>query len=221
MNTPETHMESTPTDETARQREEIHATRQDMGRTLERIEDRVSPARIKERQSEKLRSSFGRVRQSVMGSDNGGSGRISGAASDAREAVEHAPERLEEATRGNPMAAGMIAFGLGALAASMLPTTKPERRVAHQLRDEFEQPVREELQTAGQEVGEHMREHAQHAADEVKETAQDAAERTKDDASSSAERVQRDARDAAQGGTPQPAATRGSEGYGGTGTPSV
>jgi gas vesicle protein len=220
MNTPETHMESTPTDETARQREEIHATRQDMGRTLERLEDRVSPTRIKERQTEKLRSSFGRVRESVMGSDNGGSGRISEAASDARDAVEHAPDRLEEATRGNPIAAGMIAFGLGALAASLLPTTKPERRLGHELRDGFEQPVRDELQTAGKEAGEHMREHAQHAADQVKETAQDAAQRTKDDARSSAERVERDARDAAQG-SPQGATTRGSQGYGGTDTPSV
>lgn len=212
MSTSQTPPTNASVDETTRQRREIEDTRSDMGRTLERIEDRVSPGAIKDRQAERLRGRWQRARQSVMGSDAGPSARdrLSGATGDARQAVHDAPDRVQESTRGNPLAAGLIALGLGALAGSLLPTSEGERRAAGQLREELEEPVRSELQRAGQQVGGELRDDAKHAAEEVSSTAEQAAERTKGEAQESAERVKgesKEASDAGQGTPPAPPRT--------------
>lgn len=179
-----------PIDETERQRREIQTTRSDMGRTLERIEDRVQPANVKERQAQRLRGRWQRTKQSVMGGDGPSTrDRLSGTTDDARQAVQQAPDRLEESTRGNPLAAGLIAVGVGALAGSLLPVSPQERRAAGQLRSELQEPVKSELQRAGQDVGETLRDDAKQAAEEVQSSAQEATERTKDDAQRSTERV--------------------------------
>jgi gas vesicle protein len=182
-------------------RREIAATRADMDRTLAELEDRVSPTRIRERQTQKLQSRWQETRERVMGaSDDGPSARdrLMGSAHDAQEAVQHAPERMEEVTRGNPLAVGLIAFGVGAVAGSLLPSTGAERRVATELRNEFEEPVREQLQGAGQEIKGELQEHAQQAVEETKQTAQQAAERTQQEAKGSAEQVKQHAQDSAQ-----------------------
>ncbi len=181
-------------DDAERQRREIEATRADMGRTLETLEDRVSPTRIKERQTERIRGRWDRVRGSVMGSSDHGSSSGQGRAEEAKDAVQNAPDKVEEATRGNPLAAGLIAAGIGALAGSLFPASGAERRLASELRDEFEEPLRSELQHAGQEMTDELRDHAQHSAEQVKSTAQDAAETTKQDAQSSAESLQDEAK---------------------------
>jgi ElaB/YqjD/DUF883 family membrane-anchored ribosome-binding protein len=183
-------------------RREIAATRADMDRTLAELEDRVSPTRIRERQTQKLQSRWEHARERVMGS-NEGTGhqvreRLMGTAHDAQDAVQHAPERVEEVTRGNPLAVGMVAFGLGAVAGSLLPSSGPERSLATELRDEFEEPIRQELQAAGQQVKGELQEHAEQAVEETKQTAQQATERTKQQAQSSAEQVKDHARDNAQ-----------------------
>ena len=38
-------------------------------------------------------------------------------------------------TQGNPLAAGLIAFGVGWLVSSLLPDSQKERELAHQLKD--------------------------------------------------------------------------------------
>jgi ElaB/YqjD/DUF883 family membrane-anchored ribosome-binding protein len=193
MTTSERDLTDTPTERpTERQRSEIDRTRADMGRTLERIEDRVSPTRIKERQTDRLRSRWSRTKDRVMGSDPESAsvrdhmGDASGRVSDT---VQEAPERLEHATRGNPIAAGLIAAGLGALAGSLLPTSEPERELGGKLRDELEEPVRSELQHAGEEVRDDLRQDAQHSAEAIRSTAQGSVERTRSDAERSARRV--------------------------------
>jgi ElaB/YqjD/DUF883 family membrane-anchored ribosome-binding protein len=193
MTTSERDLTDTATERpTERQRSEIDRTRADMGRTLERIEDRVSPTRIKERQTDRLRSRWSRTKDRVMGSDPESAsvrdhmGDASGRVSDT---VQEAPERLEHATRGNPIAAGLIAAGLGALAGSLLPTSEPERELGSKLRDELEEPVRSELQHAGEEVRDDLRQDAQHSAEAIRSTAQGSVERTRSDAERSARRV--------------------------------
>jgi hypothetical protein len=154
-----------------RLRRDIAATRADMDRTLAELEDRVSPSRIRERQTEKVRTRWNDVRTAVMGQANEAGERTSGMAHGAQEALQHAPDRVEDAARGNPLAAGLIAFGLGALAGSLFPATGPERRAASQLRDEFEEPARASLQEAADEVRSELQEHAQHAVEDTKQTA--------------------------------------------------
>ena len=198
MSTSQTPSTNPSFDEAEQQRREIESTRSDMGHTLEQIEDRVSPERIKERQTQKMRSRWQQARQSVMGSSNDGHGareRLSGATDNARETMQQAPDRLQDSTRGNPMAAGLIALGIGALAGSVLPVSNQERRAAGQLREELEEPMRSQLQDAGQQVTDTLKDDAQHAAEEVKSSAQQAAQRTKDDAQGSAERMKDEAKE--------------------------
>jgi hypothetical protein len=186
-------------------RREIAATRTDMDRTLAELEDRVSPTRIKERQTAKVRSRWSDVKTSVMGSADDAQDRgaaladqAQGSLQDAQQAVKHSPQQLEDATRGNPLAAGLIAFGIGALAGSLLPASAPERKVASELRDQFEEPVKEQLQRSGDEVRTELQDHAQVAVEDTKRTAQQAAERVQTDAQVSAEQVQVQAEDAAE-----------------------
>lgn len=173
-------------------RREIARTRADMDRTLAELEDRVSPSRIRQRQTDKMRSRWQRTRESVMGSTGDGPGardRMSDTAGSMGDAMRDAPQRVEDTTRGNPLAAGMIAFGLGALAGSLFPSSGAERSVASGLRDEFEEPVRSELQESGQQMKGNLQGHAEQAMEDTKRTAQQGAERTQQRAKGSAEEV--------------------------------
>lgn len=184
-------------------RRDIAATRTDMDRTLAELEDRVSPTRIKERQTAKVRSRWVDVKTSVMGSADDIQERgedladqAQGTLQDAQQAMQQAPEQLENATRGNPLAAGLIAFGIGSLAGSLLPASSPERRIADELRDQFEEPIKDQMQLSGDEVRTELQEHAQDAMEDTKQTAHDAADRVKDDTRDSAAQVQDQAQDA-------------------------
>jgi ElaB/YqjD/DUF883 family membrane-anchored ribosome-binding protein len=200
-------------------RRDIARTRADMDQTLAQIEDRVSPSRIKERQVDRLRGGWERTREKVMGSPDDGPGvgdragqvgdqmserasemgdRASEAAHQAAEQARQAPDRVEELTRGNPLAAGIIAFGLGALVGGLAPSSGPERKIADGLRQEFEEPVRNELQRAGEDVKQDLQEHAQQAVEETRQTAQQAADRTVEDARGRAEEVRDEAERAAE-----------------------
>jgi hypothetical protein len=186
-------------------RREIETTRSDMGRTLEEIEDRVSPTRIKERQTERVRSRWEGIRTSVMGSaddlrDHGTdvTHQAQRRLGDAQHAVQQTPERVEGAARGNPLAAGLIAFGLGALAGSLFPASAPERRAAVGLQEQFEEPVKSALKESGEQVKAELQEHAEVAVEETKQTAQQAAARVKTEAQESADHVQQRGQEAAE-----------------------
>jgi gas vesicle protein len=187
-------------------RREIEQTRQGLGETLEDIEDKVSPARIKDRQVDRVRSGLQSVRERVMGSNDdpysssgpGVGQRVGDAAGSARDTLAQAPNQAIRQARGNPLAAGLVAFGGGMLLASLLPSTEPEQQAAQALRDRYEEPVKEGLQQVGQEAKERLQGPAQEAAESVKQTAQEGVERTKGDAQSSAQQVQDDAQQARQ-----------------------
>ena len=184
------------------QRREIAATREDMGRTMAEIEDRVSPSRIKERQSARMRSKWTRMRESVMGTSEEAKSRTSAKAHEAQERMQEAPERVEAMTRGNPMAAGLIALGFGALAGSLLPASRPEQEMASELRDEFEAPVRQGLQRTGHEMQDQLKEQAketvkEHAMEVMSDT-KESAKRTQEEAKTSAQEVGSEAKDAGQ-----------------------
>jgi len=74
---------------------------------------------------------------------------------------------------------------------------RPERQLASGLRDEFEEPVKSELQSAGEGMKEDLQEHAQEAVEETKRTAKGAADRTTEDARDRAEEVRGEAEQAA------------------------
>jgi gas vesicle protein len=186
-------------------RRDIERTREGLGETLEDIEDRVSPARIKERKTAQMRQRWQSVRESVMGSaedvrdqTGGQMQRIGDRAGQATDTVRHAPDQAIERTQGNPLAAGLIAFGGGLLLASLFPATRQEQQAARQLRERYEEPVKDELRHAGQEAQDDLKDSAKQAADQVKQTAQEGIQHTREDAQSAAERTQQEAQGAAQ-----------------------
>ena len=108
--------------------------------------------------------------------------------------------RRGAAPQGNPLAAGLIAFGAGWLLSALLPASEPEQRVASQVKDfaaEQGRPVAEQLGEAGQQAAEELKESAQQRAEAVKETAADAASTVTGEAQSAASDVTGQAQQAA------------------------
>jgi len=116
----------------------------------------------------------------------------SGVASSAVDTVRSAPDTVRRRATGNPLAAGLIAFGAGWLLSSLLPASEPERQVATQVKDfavEQGRPVAKQLGEAGQQAAQDLRGSAQQRAESVKQTASDAASTVKDEAQSAASDV--------------------------------
>jgi gas vesicle protein len=119
---------------------------------------------------------------------------VSEKASDAADAVREAPTTLKRKAQGNPLAAGVIAFGLGMLVSSLIPSSEKERRAVSQLQDNLE-PVKQKATEVAQDVGENLRPAAQEAAQSVKSTAQEGVENVKQEGQSAAQDVKDQARD--------------------------
>ena len=102
--------------------------------------------------------------------------------------VKDAGHAVANKTQGNPLAAGLIAFGVGMLVAALIPPSDKERELAATVEDKA-QPLVEGVKDAAREVGENLREPAREAVDSVKVTAQDAAHHVADDAKAGGETV--------------------------------
>ena len=203
----------------------IELTQQNLSADVDALTDKVSPPRIVERRVQQTRSAVTGLKDRIMGSASdrtsnltgtvgsstssakdtvvgaASSARdsVTGAASSAADAASSAPDLARQRTQGNPLAAGLIAFGAGWLVASLLPATEPEQQVASQVKDvatEKGRPVAQQLQQAGQETAQDLRESAQQRAQSVKETAADAASTVKDEAQSQTSDVTDHAQDA-------------------------
>jgi hypothetical protein len=104
---------------------------------------------------------------------------------EAGEAVRQAPRRAKRKAQGNPLAAGMIAFGLGMLVSSLIPSTEKEREAVSQLQENLE-PVKEKASEVARDIGEGLKPAAQGAAESVKTTAQVSVESVKQEGQSAA-----------------------------------
>ena len=180
----------------------IEQTQQNLSADVNALTDKVSPPKIVGRRVQQTRSAVTNVKDRIMGgtaehtSNLGGSmsssassakDTVASTASSAADAVGSAPDLARQRTRGNPLAAGLIAFGAGWLVASLLPATEPEQQVASQVKDvatERGRPVIEQAKQAGQEAAQELKGSAQQRAQSVKETATDAASTVRDEAQS-------------------------------------
>jgi gas vesicle protein len=197
-------------------RREIEQTRENLSQDVDALAYKVSPSRIVDDRKQRAKGALRKVKDSVMGtaSDLHGVGghatssvsdrassaahRASAAVSDLGDSVSHAPQKLQRKAEGNPLAAGLIAFGVGWLVSSLIPASEREQQAAQQLREKVGEHGDEIRQKAGelvQEAREQLREPAQHAAESVKETARDAAQTVKEDGRSAARDVTGHARD--------------------------
>ncbi|WP_410592331.1 DUF3618 domain-containing protein [Amycolatopsis sp. lyj-23] len=192
--------------EPERIRREIEGTQRNLSTDVNALTEKVSPGRIVERRVGRVRTAFGNARDRVMGTatdqasaagDKVGSvastagdkvssaaGTVGDTVSSAAGAVGEAPAAIQRGTRGNPLAAGLIAFGAGWLVSSLLPASEPERKLAGQATDLAREHVAPVAQHAAEELKENLREPAQQAAESVKSEAADAVSTVKDEAQS-------------------------------------
>jgi hypothetical protein len=113
--------------------------------------------------------------------------------------LRSAPRAVASQTQGNPIAAGIIAFGVGMLAATLMPVTDAERRAGQELKDRSGD-LTDQAGDLATEVKDELAEPVQRAAGEVKATAQDAAQPTKQQARSSAQNAKDETTSAARNG---------------------
>lgn len=207
----------------------IEQTQQELSGNVDALTDKISPQQMMKRRAGRARSAMTNVKDKIMGTAASGTSSagdtVSSAAATGRDkmtsaassagdtvtsaadAVQSAPETARQRTEGNPLAAGVIAFGAGWIISSLLPASTPERQLAAQAKDtavEKGRPVAEQLGEAAQEMKEHLRVPAQQSAESVKTTAADAASTVGDQAQSAASGVAgqaKEAKDAVAGRT--------------------
>ncbi|MCL3817533.1 DUF3618 domain-containing protein [Aeromicrobium wangtongii] len=175
--------------------EDIQSSREDLSRDLDALADRVSPGRVVGRKVEGVKGRLSGAKDSVMGSASSMSGASGSAAGSVSGAVSDTAGKVSSQATGNPLAAGLIAFGAGWLVSSLLPASTAEARLAGQAVDmakEQGQPLIEHAKSVGQEIGDDMKDKATQAASDVKDTATESAQHVKDEGQTATEGVRSD-----------------------------
>lgn len=170
-------------------RAEIEVTRADLGTDVDALADKVTPSKIAHRQAGRMRNTFTRARDRVMGS-------TSELGEQGADAMADAAQTVRAKAEGNPLAVGLIAFGIGWLAASLIPASQKEKELASSVKDAAA-PLVGEAKNAAKDVADSLQEPARHAADEVKQAAADAADDVKASAGSAVQDVTEHAQNAA------------------------
>ena len=162
-------------------RSEIAAKRDDIGRDIDTIEDRVSPGRIIHRRQTAMRMKAQDVRDKVMGVRDSADSALHNATGAVTHTAQSTGAGALDAAQGRPLVAGLVAFGVGVVASSLLPPTRAEKNaVAH-----AQQPLESaaaELGAASHRVADDVRPAAEQAVAEVKATAQDSMANVKEHA---------------------------------------
>jgi len=177
--------------------EDIEATRANLSRDIDELTDKVSPGRVMDRQKEAAKGRLSSVKDKVMGSASSATSSVGSGGSSVKETASGAAGSVSATTQGNPLAAGLVAFGAGLLVSALIPASEKEAQVAGRAVDaakEHGQPVLDEARSVGQEMGRSVKESATQAADEVKATAQDSISTVQQEGQSSVQTVKDEAR---------------------------
>src|SRR4051812_8155582 len=204
-------------------RRQIEDTRRELSYDVDALNEKVNPARVVDRRVTAAKGRMSNIKEKVMGSAqdttsqahgmaSNAAGSVQGAASNAADsvqsaassaasAVQQAPDTIVRQAQGNPLAAGLIAFGVGWLVSSILPASEKEKQLAQQAESavkEHKDALLEPAKHAAQEIGEQLKPAAQDAVESVKATAQDAASTVAEEGKSAAADVQGQAQQAKQ-----------------------
>ena len=203
-------------------RADIERTRSALSNDVDDLAESVKPKNVAGRQVGKVKEAASSLKDRVMGSDDddddsrsavgtvsdkassakdavtdkayAARDSVSDKASDARDAVRQAPSTMKRKAQGNPLAAGAIAFGLGMLVSSLIPSTEKEREAVSTLQDNLE-PVKEKASEVARDMGESLKPKAQEAAESVKTTTQEGVQSVKEEGQSAAQDVKDQAQD--------------------------
>ncbi|MGW3887435.1 DUF3618 domain-containing protein [Micromonospora chokoriensis] len=203
-------------------RREIETTRSELSSDVDALTDKVNPRRIAGDRVGQARGAFTRAKEKVMGSSSHmgqeASQRMSHMAGSVRDETRQLGHQSREAmgsvrdearslgqqsreqAQGNPLAAGLVAFGVGLLAASLIPPSGRERQLAGRARglvSEHSDELRQQASQVGRQMQDNMREPAQQAAQSVRSSAQQGMSAVRDQGRSAAGQVQGEAHAAA------------------------
>ena len=131
-------------EETARLRAEIDQTRENLTRDVDLLAEKTSPSKIAQRRVEKTKGALTGLKDKVMGTLPGSDddderygygyyapqGSSTSSSGGVGSAVSGAVGTVREQAEGNPLAAGLVAFGVGWLVSSLLPASEAEQRAA-------------------------------------------------------------------------------------------
>jgi ElaB/YqjD/DUF883 family membrane-anchored ribosome-binding protein len=171
---------------------DIEQTRQNLSQGVDELADKVSPSRIVHRRTEAAKSRLGSLRDQVMGTAHDSGQTLSSAGQSVGDAASGAVDTIEQRAQGNPLAAGLVAFGAGMVLGSLVPATKAEADLSQRAVDtakEHGQPLLDEAKSVGQDMGEQLKQTATDAVEEVKATAQESAQNVKSEAETSGQHV--------------------------------
>jgi gas vesicle protein len=190
-------------------RSDIEATRARLGTNVDAVADKVTPSNIVHRQTDKVKDAVTGVKERIMGAADSatstvqdrvhsGGGHTTDALhstgdtlhgakdtaaaklGDAGTAISHAPDQVKTKTQGNPLAAGLIAFGAGMLVSSLIPPSQKEREAAQQLKTAAE-PLATQVTDAAKDMVQDLKEPAQEAMENVKTTATEGVQNVKNE----------------------------------------
>jgi Protein of unknown function (DUF3618) len=186
---------------------DIERTRAELSADVNDLSEKVTPSQIVQRRVERVGSGVSNIKDRVMGttsdqpsaageavrSTSSAAGEaFSSAASTVSDVASAAPGAARQQAQGNPLAAGLVAFGVGWLISSLLPASQAERRAATQVKDtasDLATPLAQQAQEAVKDVAQNLQEPAREAIDEVKSTATDSASTVTAEARSAASDV--------------------------------
>lgn len=198
--------------DTQQLRQEISATRQDLGQTMDAFEDRVSPSRILERKKSRVKESVNSLSQKVMGNIDYAKGAVTHTAGDIKSGTEEkiagvqskvgqtgevahdARDAAMHQAQGTPLLAGAVAMGLGFVASVIFPGTKAEGQVAQRLTSAA-QPLVDEARSIGGDIASSVKEQSHESAEQLRESAMEHAQEVKGTAQEVADGVRSDATD--------------------------
>ncbi|MGI3786287.1 MAG: DUF3618 domain-containing protein [Janthinobacterium lividum] len=189
-------------------RREIERTRANLSGDVDALADQANPKNIARRQVENVKGSIkdkgNDLKDKIMGvaSDANDSAHetadnVRAAAGDAQGVVSNVPGSIKRRSQGNPLGAGLVAFGLGLLVSSLIPASQRERQAAVDLKERAE-PLTAKITDAAKEVAGNLKEPAQQAAADLKDTATSAAQHVKEQGQDAAQEVKGTTQDAQQ-----------------------
>lgn len=182
-------------------RANIEATRYELSSDVDALADKVTPSKIAQRNTERLKGAVGSARDRVMGVASDATDRARDTVGDVTDRISDVSGSVSDAAvrkaQGNPLAVGLIAFGVGWLAASLVPPSRAEQHLAATAKDKA-QPLIQEAAEQAKESAQRLKEPAMDAAQAVKDVATDAAQQVSSQAQDEAQGLRDQAQDAAE-----------------------
>ena len=181
-------------------REDIEQTRTRLSENVDALADQANPARMAKRQVSRVKAAAGRFVERIMGTAEelgdaavegvrGTAGDLTTRAREVADSVAELPRSVRQQTQGNPIAAGVVAFGVGLLLAAAFPPSRKEKELARAVQEQV-QPLTDQLMAAGQEIAENLAGPAREAVGSLTESVGEAVQHVQEEGASAVSEVQ-------------------------------